>query len=436
MELVPEDETEPVDPDGVSESNDEQSVNNIDAVANIPAVPDVHLKVAQNKVTSTKWYKLFQCIDPVFYITWLVTFSLLLIGFYFFFQHNQRVLDAHLSEIEVGNREVREKIAEGRSVASIETVSMDEIPDLQVEVAIPVQLQSVATTETLTETSASNATLNQSAPANGSSDLLKLLEEKTQQLEYLAAENHELRLLLEFGEGTLPVDDVFVTDLNTVPATNSGARGAITSEADESVEEQVQVRKEDSDTLIVKAQIAFEEKRYDSATALYNEALQIAPQNREVNLGVAATAFATGNTALAIDRYRHLLTLNPDDQQVFRLMLGMSKEDEMVEAELRGHVLQRADEQSTLFSIMGQYFGVINEWSIAEDYFTDAYNSLEAGQPQADILFNLGVSLEHLGRSQKAQEHYLRALNSDGPANFNRSLLQERVQLLEQSLSQ
>jgi len=280
MELVPEDETEPVDPDGVSESNDEQSVNNIDAVANIPAVPDVHLKVAQNKVTSTKWYKLFQCIDPVFYITWLVTFSLLLIGFYFFFQ-------------------------------------------------------SVATTETLTETSASNATLNQSAPANGSSDLLKLLEEKTQQLEYLAAENHELRLLLEFGEGTLPVDDVFVTDLNTVPATNSGARGAITSEADESVEEQVQVRKEDSDTLIVKAQIAFEEKRYDSAT----------------------------------------------DQQVFRLMLGMSKEDEMVEAELRGHVLQRADEQSTLFSIMGQYFGVINEWSIAEDYFTDAYNSLEAGQP-------------------------------------------------------
>jgi len=53
----------------------------------------------------------------------------------------------------------------------------------------------------------------------------------------------------------------------------------------------------------------------------------------------------------------------------------------------------------------------------------------------ASLLFNLGVSLEHLGRSQKAQEHYLLALNSDGPANFNRSLLQERVQLLEQLLN-
>ena len=127
------------------------------------------------------------------------------------------------------------------------------------------------------------------------------------------------------------------------------------------------------------------------------------------NIGVASVAVVTGNLHLAIDRYRHLLRLNPDDQSVFIAMLDLATPDNVIETELLSHVSQLASDQAKYHSIMGHYFGRKGRWEEANEAFT---NALAGRANQADVLFNLAVSYEHLGLIDEAVEYYRQALTA------------------------
>ena len=376
---------------------------------------------------------IFQRVDPVFYFTLLLLSALLVIGFYQLSAWSNRVIATHLSEIETGNKLISEQMALSKTDSSLQQPQSIFLTGQEsvVREQTPPELQSASGLEsTLTSVSPVESEASQSTEINR---LRQMLSEKSQLAELLALENHELRLSLEFGQKA-------VTESVTVPAKaietviTDTAGKVIPGPADElstvldtaSVSEIQQPAPVSVSDLLARADKAFSTQEYVTAANLYGLAVQQNPRSREANLGVASTAVLSGNLELAIDRYRHLLSLYPHDQRVFGAMLDLATTDNMVETELLGHVSRLSTDQALFYSMLGNYFGRKNRWKEANSTFVDARQS-SVPPVAADILFNLAVSFEHLGSASKAVEYYRQALAANNGASFDQTSVQSRL---------
>jgi len=174
---------------------------------------------------------------------------------------------------------------------------------------------------------------------------------------------------------------------------------------------------------------AYSVKNFPVANEWYSQALQIDPINHDANHGVAATAAVLGNHELASDRYRHLLSINPDDQQAFSEMLKLATTDNLIETELLSHI-DVSKNPAPLYSIAGHYLGKQGRWVRARDMYEKALEGHSETTIPADYFFNLAVSYEHLGYRAIAAEHYLQAINSPYGATFDREIAVRQLELL------
>lgn len=387
-------------------------------------------------------------IDPIFYITCLVFSCLFVAGLYFFINHNNHLIVAHLQEIEAGNKELSEKLALRKSEIDTQSPQQVVVPQVRDEPdkdTLPLvktqgreEGKSVQVSNQLAVISESRGDIqsadHETIPvvpesvdqSDEISHLQNMLAEKIQQLELLALENYELRLQIDFGEtaDTYPAAE-FLS--NTIESHTEGATMDV--EIDQpgivAAETQDERKWDDTDELIKRAERALNDKKYIDSHGLYLDALQQSPGNRDANLGVASVALILGNTQLAIDRYRHLLKLNPDDQSVFSAMLDLAAPENLLETELLSHVPRYASDPAKLYSILGHYFGRDAKWGRANELFNKALNNSRS--LSADILFNLAVSYERLGKSNEAVRVYLQALSAVDNAGFDRALVRNRI---------
>ena len=377
---------------------------------------------------------IFQRVDPVFYFTLLLLSMLLVTGFYQLSAWSNRVIATHLSEIESGNKLISEQVVlsqpDNNNLQQPQNALLTRQETVAGEQTKP-ELQPVNSLEsTLTSVSPLESEASQSNEINR---LRQMLLEKTQLAELLALENHELRLSLEFGQKAVtesvavPAKAIETVITDTVGKAISGpvAEASTFSETVSASESQQQAPVFVSD-LLARADKAFSTQEYATAANLYGLAVQQNPRSREANLGVASTAVLSGNLELAIDRYRHLLSLYPYDQRVFDAMLDLATTDNMVETELLGHVWRLSTDQALFYSMLGNYFGRENRWKEANSTFIDALHS-SVPPVAADILFNLAVSFEHLGSASKAVEYYQQALDADNGTRFDRASVQSRL---------
>jgi len=193
----------------------------------------------------------------------------------------------------------------------------------------------------------------------------------------------------------------------------------------------VDIRSTDLPDLVQQAFQAYSAGDLNLAGALYNRALELDPYNRDANLGVAAVAIGTQNYRVANRRYRHLLSLNPEDALAFSALLNLvaTTRDSLAEHELKQHVAQYKN-NAALHAALGNYFSQFARW----DEASYAYGTAVGIAPETpDYLYNLAVTLDNLGDVNAARDTYQRAvsLSQTGSYTFDLNEVHARLSDLQ-----
>jgi len=444
MELLPE----PINALAKSEIKQEQSVSSPKGAASV--------KLASDKVEhpttivlqqKSYWRRTLENIDPLFYFTWCLLTVVLAGGFLIFLQRSEFQLGVYLNELKASKVELEKKLTDSE-IDSVTPILEKDINIVSNESAEDVVVQTQTISGSVSPDSASLKTtitgfagddpemavlikpVELKNPVDEISDLKLKLQEQTRQIEFLALENHELRLQAEFGshgksnsyqrfvDGTndkTPSVDIVISPNPVATESNSTNAKPLASEIKR---------------LVINGYNAYVAGDHLLAHDWYSQAVQLDPFDRDANLGVAAVATELGQYKLASDRYRHLLSLNADDQEAFSAMLGLSATSSMIETELLTHIEKNAGETAILYSIVGHYYGQANRWSEASEMFIQSLASVKDIPPPADYYFNLAVSLEHSVQPDRALEYYLQALSTPHGATFEREVVEQQVRQL------
>ncbi len=186
---------------------------------------------------------------------------------------------------------------------------------------------------------------------------------------------------------------------------------------------------EDSN-LIQQAYRAYQASDYEYAGRLYNRALQLDPYDRDANLGVAASARQLGDLSVAEDRYRHLLSLDPQDPTAFSALLNLRSLSNEVESDLTLHAQRAFRAQpalaAPLYAALGNYYSRTSRWSDSRWAYTRA---LAGAGGEADYLYNLAVVLDNMGEYRQAIQHYARAISATATSSYSFDDTQAQIRL-------
>lgn len=167
-----------------------------------------------------------------------------------------------------------------------------------------------------------------------------------------------------------------------------------------------------------------------AAQQLYQKVLQQEPNNRDALLGMAAIALKQKQAGQAADYYGKLLDLDPADPEALAALIGLQGQTDPAQSEsrLKKVLLQNPQADAAHFAL-GNLYAQQSRWAEAQQSYFRAYSSAPGN---ADYAFNLAVSLDHLNQGKLALDYYQRALAQPGPANFDKTSVQLRIQELMQ----
>jgi Tfp pilus assembly protein PilF len=149
---------------------------------------------------------------------------------------------------------------------------------------------------------------------------------------------------------------------------------------------------------------------YGAAKRSYAAALAADPANLDAQLGAATLEARSGNRMLAASHYRRALELDPRNTTAIAGLASIADytQPEGLESQLRAE-LSRSPQSPQLHFTLGNLYASQARWNEAQLEFFDAYRLDPAN---ADVIYNLAVSLDHIGQSRLAAEHYRRALDA------------------------
>ena len=162
------------------------------------------------------------------------------------------------------------------------------------------------------------------------------------------------------------------------------------------------------DMLLNNAYQAYRSGKFEQAQLLYRDVLSQDPRNTDALLGLAAIAQHRGADALAVQYYGKVLALDPRNAVANAGMSALST-DENHESRLKMLLAEQKDSPSLLFALGNQYADQAR-WGEAQQAYFNAYK-LESDN--ADLAFNLAISLEHLGQNKLSSQYYQRAVQLD-----------------------
>ncbi|MDR3411848.1 MAG: tetratricopeptide repeat protein [Formivibrio sp.] len=155
----------------------------------------------------------------------------------------------------------------------------------------------------------------------------------------------------------------------------------------------------------------------------YRRMLASDANNRDALLGLAAIAARQGQTTQSMQWYQRLLALNPQDQEAQTGLLLLNPKALSAATEMQ--LLQNNDRNRSPL-LLGQYYAANNRWHEAQEQFFQAFVH---DQDNADLAFNLAVSLDHIGQGKLSADYYHRAL-SLGNGHFERAVAEQRITAL------
>lgn len=194
--------------------------------------------------------------------------------------------------------------------------------------------------------------------------------------------------------------------------------------------EQLQV--EPIDPILNDAYQAYLGGQFDRAQQLYLRALKLDARNADALLGLAAIAQRRGADNVAAHYYAQVLELDPRDAVANAGMAALTTGGNS-ESRLKT-LLNEQQDSSALHFALGNRYAAQSRWADAQQSYFKAYK-LEPGN--AELAFNLAVSLDRLGQKKSAAQYYQRALELDSPktvaggsAGFDHAQISQRIEEL------
>jgi tetratricopeptide (TPR) repeat protein len=214
-------------------------------------------------------------------------------------------------------------------------------------------------------------------------------------------------------------------------STTSAARQTVAGRSGEYTISRSKPRSETLRTVLLRGYSAYQAGNLDDAQIAYRRALTRAPRNRDALLGIAAIHVARGETDLAQISYNQLLQLDPHDDLALAGITSLGQQPGKAEVEISRIKLMLADKPDSahLNFTLGNLYASQSRWAEAQQAYFD---SARLDEKNPDYIFNLAVSLEHLGQKQAAVRFYRQALafSQNKRSHFDQALAFSRIQAL------
>ena len=172
---------------------------------------------------------------------------------------------------------------------------------------------------------------------------------------------------------------------------------------------------------------AFQIGRLDEAKQGYEEVLRRDTKNTDALLGLATIAARQGQAEWAQAYYLRALESDPNDATAQAGVLNTRGQADpgLSESRLKT-ALSSQPESTALHFALGNLYARQNRWSEAQQAYFRAYSS----EPDnADFIFNLAVSLDHLNQKKLATQYYRMALDvaANRHTSFDKSQANKRA---------
>lgn len=170
--------------------------------------------------------------------------------------------------------------------------------------------------------------------------------------------------------------------------------------------------------------------RLDDARRDYEQVLRGDPKHVDALLGLATIALREGRSDLAEGYFLGALESDPLNQhaQAALLNLGAPSDPQLSESRLKSLLAAQPDSPPLEFAL-GNLYARQGRWSEAQQSYFRAFS----GDPDnADYLYNLAVSLDHLRQTALAAQYYRQALAAAEArgAAFERAPVEARLRQL------
>ena len=187
-------------------------------------------------------------------------------------------------------------------------------------------------------------------------------------------------------------------------------------------------------TQLDQAYDALQAGRLEQAKRGYEQFLRNDAKNVDALLGLATIASHEGNQEAAQTFYVRAFEADPTNATAQAGMIQIISQADSAQAESQLKSALAAQPKATpLLVSLGNLYANQQRWSEAQETYFGAYTI----EPEnADIVFNLAVSLDHLHQNKLAGQYYLKALEltERQPARavtFDRDQLRRRIQDLQ-----
>ncbi len=179
--------------------------------------------------------------------------------------------------------------------------------------------------------------------------------------------------------------------------------------------------------LLNRAYLAYQNGKLDEAQQYYLDALAKDERNIDALSGLAVIAQQNDNAALAAQYFSRILALDPRNAIANAGMSALIADDNN-ESRLKT-LLHEQKNSAALHFALGNLYADQSRWDEAQQEYFSAYT---LNENNAELAFNLAISLEHLGQHKLAAQYYQNALQLDQPptAGFDHSQIEQRIQQL------
>ncbi len=236
----------------------------------------------------------------------------------------------------------------------------------------------------------------------------------------------------------LPVQAAALPQIKTVKKPQNKPVNRVTRTPVKKPESPSPQRRTDSPSiyqLLSTAYQAYQGNRILDARHYYQQVLTRQPRNRDALLGLAAVAVRQGYNDEAQSLYRRQLELDPKDGTAQTGLLNLlSTGDSGANESLIKQMLRKHGETAYLRFALGNAYAAQLRWEEAQRSYFRAYS---AAPQNANYLFNLAVSLDHLHQDRMALQYYQWAIDmaAGQVAKFDIEAARQRIRILSASVS-
>ncbi len=179
------------------------------------------------------------------------------------------------------------------------------------------------------------------------------------------------------------------------------------------------------DPLLNNAYLAYRNGKFEQAEQSYQQAHNLDARNLDAILGLAVTAQRLGKNSQAAHYYAQALTLDPRNAVANAGMSALTN-DTNPESRLKTLLNEQPDSTALNFALGNLYAGQAR-WGEAQQSYFNAYRF---DPNNAQLAYNLAISLDHLGQRTTAVQYYQRALqlDPDQSAGFNHKQISQHIE--------